>query len=236
METQMTFQRYEIKYLLDKGQKEKILKAMAPYMELDHYGRTSIRNIYYDTDDFRLIRRSLEKPVYKEKLRIRSYGIADSEDDVFVELKKKYKSIVYKRRVEMKEKDAFLYLARKYQPSRESQITNEIAYVLEFYQTLMPKVFLSYEREAYATKEPGHFRVTFDEHILWRENDLSLTQEVYGEPLLGQYTTLMEIKTPGGIPLWMVKALTETETRKVTFSKFGHAYLAKRTKERGVHG
>lgn len=76
MTYQTTFKRYELKYLLTRQEKEKVLKAMDPYMQIDHYGRTTIRNIYFDTDTFRLIRRSLEKPAYKEKLRVRSYETA----------------------------------------------------------------------------------------------------------------------------------------------------------------
>ena len=75
MTGQTTFKRYEIKYLLEKKEKEEILRTMEPYMKLDEYGRSTIRNIYFDTDTFRLIRRSLEKPAYKEKLRMRSYQI-----------------------------------------------------------------------------------------------------------------------------------------------------------------
>ena len=101
-----TMQRYEIKYLLGAREKEAVLQAMSPYMELDEYGRTTIRNVYFDTDSFRLIRRSLEKPAYKEKLRIRSYQPARPDDPVFVELKKKYQSVVYKRRVVLPEQEA----------------------------------------------------------------------------------------------------------------------------------
>lgn len=104
MAYQATFKRYEIKYLLTQAQKEEILRAMAPYMKLDKYGRTTIRNIYFDTDSYRLIRRSLEKPAYKEKLRVRSYQTASGEDPVFVELKKKYQSVVYKRRLVLPER------------------------------------------------------------------------------------------------------------------------------------
>lgn len=85
---QTVFKRYEIKYMLTQEQKQKVLKAMEPYMALDEYGRTTIRNIYFDTDNYRLIRRSIDKPAYKEKLRVRSYAQADADSTVFVELKK----------------------------------------------------------------------------------------------------------------------------------------------------
>ena len=233
MGTQMVFKRYELKYLIDTDKKEKILKAMEPYMELDRYGRSTIRNLYYDTDNYRLIRKSLEKPVYKEKLRVRSYCDVAPQDEVFVELKKKYNSVVYKRRVSLSNDVAVEYLDKKIQAPIHTQITDEIDYFLEYYGTLTPKVFLSYEREAYYTKEPSEFRVTFDDNILWRETDLSLEKGVYGEAVLEQGYTLMEIKTPGYIPLWMVDVLSKEEIRKTSFSKYGTAYQMKYRRERG---
>ena len=111
MAYQTIFERYEYKYLITRAQKESILKAMEPYMQPDEYGPTTIRNIYYDTEDYRLIRRSLERPVYKEKLRLRSYAQASPESTVFAELKKKYKSVVYKRRLALPEAAARALLA-----------------------------------------------------------------------------------------------------------------------------
>lgn len=233
MNSQMVFQRYEIKYLLTRKQKEIILAAMEPYMELDAYGRSTIRNIYYDTDNYRLARRSLEQPVYKEKLRVRSYGAARPEDEVFVELKKKYDGVVYKRRIHIPEKAAADYLAGRRTAPEKSQITEEIDYFLQFYRTLAPRVFLSYEREAYYTREPGQLRVTFDENILWRETDLSLGKGIYGTSILKQGQTLMEIKTPGNIPLWMVNVLSGEEIRKTSFSKYGNAYTEIYNREKG---
>lgn len=233
MSTQMVFKRYEMKYLLNKEQKEKVLQAMEPYMQLDQYGRSTIRNIYYDTDNYRLIRTSLDKPIYKEKLRVRSYKAASPDDTVFVELKKKYDAVVYKRRISLEERQAAAYLAGTAPAPIHTQITEEIDYFLEFYQTLEPRVLLSYEREAYFSKEPGEFRVTFDENILFREEDLSLGSEVYGEAILEPEYTLMEIKTPESIPLWMVKVLSEDRINKTSFSKYGSAYQIMFMRERG---
>ncbi len=233
MNEQMVFKRYEMKYLLTGRQKEKVLAAMKPYMEPDAYGRSTIRNVYYDTDTYRLARRSLEQPVYKEKLRVRSYSAAGPGDKVFVELKKKYESVVYKRRIHIPERAAMDYLAGRRAAPETGQITEELDYFLQFYRTLAPRVFLSYEREAYCTKEPGEFRVTFDENILWRETDLSLGKGIYGTPILKRGQTLMEIKTPGSIPLWMVKVLSEEEIRKTSFSKYGNAYTEIYNRERG---
>lgn len=224
MAYQMTFKRYEMKYLLNSQQKQKILQSMESHMKLDIYGRTTIRNIYFDTDTFRLIRRSLEKPAYKEKLRIRSYKPAAPEDPVFVELKKKYKSVVYKRRLSLTEKEAMHSFMQGKPLPVESQIGEEIEYFRNYYGVLNPTVFLSYEREAYYALDGSDFRVTFDEDILCREKDFSLGSEIYGETLLGDGQTLMELKTSGGIPLWMSHALAENRIFKTSYSKYGTAY------------
>ncbi len=218
------FKRYEIKYLITEEQKHIILAAMEPYMALDEFGRTTIRNIYYDTYSFRLIRDSIEKPVYKEKLRVRSYSTADKDSTVFVELKKKYKSVVYKRRVSMTESEASDWLSGRADPPKHTQITDEVDYFLKFYRELHPAVFLSYEREAFFSKGGDDFRVTFDENILYRRDGLSLTLEPEGTPILEDGYSLMEIKTSGGIPLWMTKVLTDNSIFKTSFSKYGNAY------------
>ncbi|MBE5865240.1 MAG: polyphosphate polymerase domain-containing protein [Lachnospiraceae bacterium] len=231
MANQMIFKRYELKYLLTAEQKKRVLEAMAPYMQLDQYGRDTIRNIYFDTDNFRLIRRSMEKPVYKEKLRLRSYRQVAPDGDVYVELKKKYNGVVYKRRLVMPHNQAIDCICEGKALPANSQISREIDYFCQFYEGIKPKVFLSYEREAYYSLDGSDFRVTFDENILYRQEDLSLSGAVYGTPLLAAGMTLMEIKTPGGIPLWMSKYLTEAGIYKTSFSKYGAAYTDMMQKE-----
>lgn len=224
MAYQATFQRYEIKYLLTAQEKEAILRAMAPHMVMDRYGRTTIRNIYFDTTTFRLIRHSLEKPVYKEKLRVRSYQPVSGEDPVFVELKKKYRSVVYKRRLTLPERAVMSSFQEGTPLPAHSQIADEIQYFRSYYRDLQPAVFLSYEREAFYALDGGDFRVTFDENILYREHDFSLGSRIYGTPLLAPDQTLMEIKTSGGIPLWMSHALNRLGLSRTSFSKYGAAY------------
>lgn len=224
MEYQAVFKRYELKYLLNAQQREQVLQAMQPYMELDQYGRTTIRNIYYDTDNYRLVRHSIESPAYKEKLRIRSYSKASPESTVFVELKKKYDSVVYKRRLSLSEEEAMQWVSGETRCGQESQISDEINYFLDYYETLHPVVFLSYEREAFYAKDGGDFRVTFDDHILCRQEEISLEADVWGTSLLEDGMTLMEIKCSGGIPLWMTHILSQEHIYKTSFSKYGTAY------------
>lgn len=227
MKNQTIFKRYEIKYILSHSQKEKIQKYIQYYMREDEFGRSTICNVYYDTEDNILVRRSIEKPVYKEKLRIRSYGIATPDSIVFAELKKKYKSVVYKRRITMKESDAENYMKGKYNHDNSTQILNEIDYFMNMYQGITPKIFLSYEREAFYGKNDNDFRITFDENILWRDYDLSLCDGIYGNFILPENSILMEVKTSGAIPVWLAHFLSENKIFKTSFSKYGNAYKQK---------
>lgn len=219
------FRRYELKYLLTPSQQKRILDGMSEHMRLDQYGRVTIRNVYYDTDSYRLIRRSIEKPEYKEKLRIRSYRLANEDSEVFVELKKKYDKVVYKRRIALPEAIATDWLCCVTPSPCDTQISREIDYFKSYYEGLRPAMFLSYEREAYYDLTGGDFRVTFDDNILCRSTDLSLCKEAYGYPILPENRILMEIKCPGAIPLWMVKILSDEHIYKTSFSKYGTAYL-----------
>ena len=219
------FKRYEMKYLITRSQFDFVLNGIAQYMQLDSYGHTTIRNIYFDTDNFQLIRRSIEKPVYKEKLRIRSYKLVDSDSTVFVELKKKYNGVVYKRRVALPESLATNWVCGNTPAPCDTQISREIDYFLSHYGNLQPAMFLSYERDAYFLKDGGDLRVTFDTNIICRRTDLSLCKEPYGHQVLPQDTVLMEIKCSGAIPLWLVDILSEAKIYKTSFSKYGRAYI-----------
>ncbi len=227
MANQMIFQRHELKYMISVQQREEILKALEPYMTADKFGHSSIRNLYYDTPDFRLIRQSLERPVYKEKLRMRSYGRAAQTQPVFVELKKKYASVVYKRRIEMPQADALESLAFT-APMPDSQIGREIAAVLDFYRQLAPRVFLSYDRDAFYAKDGSGFRLTFDENIRYRTRELTLSSDTWGTALLEPGMVLMELKAQDSIPLWMAHTLSRLGIGKTSFSKYGAAYMQMR--------
>lgn len=224
MAYQAVFKRYELKYMLTRAQMAAVLEAMEPYMKADEFGDSTVRNIYFDTDNYRLIRRSIEKPVYKEKLRLRCYSKAKKESSVFVELKKKYKGVVYKRRLALGEGEAMDWLEGRMHCRQDSQISREIDYFLSYYAPLKPVCYLSYRRKAYAAKDGSGFRVTFDDQILARTDDLSLESDPYGTPLLEEDKVLMELKCVGGIPLWMVRVLSQHKIYKTSFSKYGTAY------------
>lgn len=222
MATTNTFKRKEVKFLMTKNQKISLLNDIGQYLEADEFKRYTITNIYMDTPDSRLIRKSIEKPAYKEKMRLRSYGVADDDTQVFVELKKKYEGIVYKRRVKMTLEEAKSFINDD--APQNGQIENEIDYFIEFYEGIKPAMYIAYQREAYKGIEDPLLRVTFDDHIVWRVKDLSLSSKVYGNSILGEDQCLMEIKCGDSMPLWLTKILAKYGIYKTSFSKYGKAY------------
>ena len=227
------FARHEIKYILTADQRRTVMRGIKDRMIPDPHGISTIRNIYYDTPDYRLIRRSLEKPNYKEKIRLRSYGSPTEDTVVFLELKKKFDKVVYKRRVELKERDAEKYMAgelgldefkERIAEVSNPQIAKEIDYFKSIYKNLKPMVYLSYDRCAYFSEEDESLRITFDKNIRWRGNDVRLTSAEGGEDLLAEGESLMEIKTATALPIWLVEVLNQAKARPASFSKYGNAY------------
>jgi hypothetical protein len=221
---QGTFKRYEKKYLLSEKEYRQLRERLQDKLSVDDYGKTTICNIYFDTPSYRLVRASLEKPVYKEKLRLRSYGTPKEGNTVFVEVKKKYKGVVYKRREKFELTQAESYLYNRKQAAIRTQITGEIDWFLTFYKELVPSMYISYERVAMYGIDDSEVRVTFDSNILWREEELRLESGVYGSPLLPDGYRLMEIKIPGAMPLWLSHILDELQIFPVSFSKYGKGY------------
>ena len=216
-----TFERFEEKYLLSTPQYQAIMAGLRGRMQPDIFGRSTVSSIYYDTPDYRLIRTSLEKPDYKEKLRVRVYGTPTAESKAFVELKKKVDGIVYKRRAEMPIAQANLLLSGK-RTEQDTQITRELQYFVRFYQP-QPSVFLSYRRVAYTGADSG-LRITFDDDIRFRTSALRLTAGIWGQELLAPGMTLMEIKAPGAMPLWLCELLNQNRVYPSSFSKYGTCY------------
>lgn len=218
------FERAELKYLLSASQRAIVENELHDLMIPDPHGESTIRNIYYDTYDFRLARRSVEKPVYKEKLRVRSYKKVTGEEKVFVELKKKYDGIVYKRRTEMPEKDVEGFLTGLNGTKDFDQIQKEILCFCRTYGSVRPRVFLSYERSAFFDRTDPDLRISFDRNIRWRTTGLSLTKDPGGRDILDDGMSIMEIKAAGAMPLWLVDILNRAKAAKTSFSKYGTAY------------
>lgn len=219
---QLTFERVEKKYLLTPAQLDALAPMLHRHMQIDQYGRHTICNVYYDTPDYRLIRTSLQKPVYKEKLRLRSYGVPGPGDTVFVELKKKYRGVVYKRRTALELTAAERWLAGD-GPAPEGQIAREIEYFQSLYRT-GPAVFLAYDRAAMFGRQDPDLRLTLDENIRWRTDALALSAGDRGSPLSVQGLYLMEVKLPGVMPLWLAHGLAQVGAAPVSFSKYGCCY------------
>lgn len=226
------FNRYEKKYIMNEKTYNQLLVRLADYMVLDAYNVEhefySISNIYYDTIDDKLIRNSIEKTIYKEKLRVRSYGVPILEDRVYVEIKKKYKGIVNKRRTALKLSEAYDYLNYNQcpdlnQPKINQQVFKEIDYFKNFYG-LVPKVHISYDRRAYFEQNDGDFRLTFDTNVRARRDNIRLEAGNYGDTLLEDGNFLMEVKISNAAPLWFTKLISEFDIYPATFSKYGSEY------------
>lgn len=226
------FNRFEKKYLLDLFQYNNVLQTIEKHMTLDPFnqkeGVYTISNIYYDTCDDLLIKKSLSKPIYKEKLRLRAYGTPDMDSKVYLEIKKKVAGLVNKRRTHIALADAYTFIESKMTPSPMSyqnrQVIKEIHFFLSRYE-IFPSVFIAYDRKAYAL---GNFRVTFDHNIRTRRYDLSLELGSHGKQLLEDGQWLMEVKSDHALPLWFVKCLSDNHLYATSFSKYGTEYKIKK--------
>lgn len=236
------FKRYELKYILDSAQYAAIKAEIEKRLFPDEFGRNTVQSLYYDTPDNRLIRASIEKPAFKEKLRVRCYNLNDDDKNVYVEMKRKYDGVVYKRRIACKEGDAAALLTAKtddenrsdgktqaygetqtHNETQTSQIGKELEYFVRFYGNLVPKILILCEREAFCDKE-SDLRVTFDENIRYRADDLNFYTSLGGENILPDDCVLMELKSGSAFPLWLCRILEEQNVKKQSFSKYGSAY------------
>lgn len=250
MAIQQVFKRVEKKYLVDTEQYDELMAVLALHMNNDEYGLYTICNVYYDNVNNDLMRASIDKPVYKEKFRVRSYGIPSPEDTIFLEIKKKAVGVVYKRRIPFQLRDASEILEKISESDKMSgiivgmdgnnsrypvfddisnrQIMHEIEYIIKHYN-LMPDTYVAYDRVAlYGIEEP-ELRITFDKNIRTRKDRLSLEAGDFGELILEDGKYVMEIKTNGSMPLWLAKKISEMELFPFSFSKIGTAYKNKFT-------
>lgn len=223
-----TFKRMEKKTTMPTALVDELKARIEPYMAPDPYNIGGkpymICNLYYDDEDDHVIRQSVSLPKYKEKLRLRSYGVPTPETKVFLELKKKYYGVGTKRRTKLRLCDAEAYLATGVHPAGLSYIDEQVLREIDYYrshETVAPRTYVSYMRAAYHGIEDDSFRVTFDSDILTRHYDLDLKLGRYGDPILTEGTTLLEVKFAGAVPLWFARVMSEMGLSFHTFSKVG---------------
>lgn len=223
----MIFKRVEKKYLLTDFLRDALLEKISPMLLPDPFGRSTISSLYLDTPDFKIIRASIEAKneslPYKEKLRLRTYGTPNFDSRVFLEIKKKYDGVVYKRRISLTYAAAMEYIYGGAKPP-DSQIMREIDWAMRFYGSPKPVTVISYERDAFFVRDLPALRITFDSNVRYRNHDLDLTFGDVGKSILPEGFCLMEIKTDGSMPLWLSRALDELKIYPTSFSKYGTAY------------
>lgn len=222
------FERVETKYVLSKEEYELLMKKIHKHLNQDEYFKTTICNIYFDTDNYDLINKSIDKPIYKEKVRLRSYNVPSLSDYVFFEIKSKFKGTVYKRRIKIKLSDYYNYLIN-HQYDENNQIMKEIDYLITRYN-LKPKLMLSYDRTSYYDKDNKNFRITFDQNIRSRDDELNLEYGDAGKLYFDKPMYIMELKSLGSLPIWFTKVLSNLKIYPKSFSKYGNIYK----KMRGV--
>lgn len=226
------FKRYETKYILSKDTLKDIQERFKEHLVADEHPTSTISNIYFDTPDFQMVRNSLEKPIFKEKLRMRSYlAEPDQASPVFIEIKKKFQKVVYKRRLTTSLQSGQTYLVQGGQTLEASQIKSEIDWLVQRYGKIEPKMYIYYDRFSMKGIEDENVRITIDHHLIYRDYDLDLSHGVYGDYLLAPDHVIMEIKIPGTYPLWLTEILDQFQLYPSSFSKYGTAY--KLVKERG---
>ena len=221
------FLRKEKKYLITPEQREMLLKAAGGKLVPDEYPEGLVTSVYLDTPDFSMIRRSSEASdkglTCREKLRVRCYGEADEDSEVFFEIKKKYLGTVSKRRISANINDIRAYLGGGPLPEK-SRIMSELDHTMRKNGQPRPVMLIAYDRQAYMSPNDAALRVTFDSSIRFRTDDLDPGLGTSGKRLLPPGTLLMEIKSFGFMPLWLAKDLGRCGIRPVSFSKVGKAY------------
>ena len=222
MPVQTVFERNEKKFLLAKHQLAGLLAQLSPHMAQDSYGLHTICSLYLDTPDGHFARLQADKPTYREKLRLRSYGVPTNNSTVYLELKKKLAGVTYKRRMPLPLCEAKAYLQMGVAPTFTGQVFGEIDWFMHQYQP-KPRTVVCYDRIALYGLTDAALRVTFDDNARFRDTQLDLARGDWGQPLTAPGTILMEVKTIGAMPVWLARILSQNGLYAQSFSKFGGA-------------
>jgi SPX domain protein involved in polyphosphate accumulation len=222
-----TFKRVEQKYLLTEEKYLAIQSMIEQYFLQDKYYFSKIYNLYFDNDNFDSIINSLEKPLYKSKIRLRSYGEAKQDEYLFLEMKQKYEGTVYKRRLNLTLKEFEDYINKGIFPKKKKQIMKEIDYQIKYHH-LHPAIFVAYDRYSYYSKDDENFRITFDYNLRGRLKNLKLKDNKDNQPYFEENMYIMEVKSLSGLPLWFSKELSKQQIYPCSFSKVGNIYLKER--------
>ncbi len=224
-----TFKRYERKYLVDGDTLQKIMPTLLEYMDSDPYcigGKEyRIYSVYYDTPNHDVIRQNSSKPVYKEKMRVRSYYEHNEPDEkVFMELKKKNEGVGNKRRIKLRNREIAPFINEGILPETKDYLSAQVAKELQYFlkmNPVQPALYVQYDRMAFFGKEDKNFRMTFDRNLRTRRSNFTLGESEEDEFLLPENTYIMEVKILGAMPLWLTHLLSEYSLFSRGFSKYG---------------
>lgn len=287
------FKRVEKKYRIGAAERAVVEAAAGGPMAVDAYGRTRITSLYLDTPERSMIARSVEKPLYKEKLRLRAYGdaagvalmgafgagpivrepgglpLSDGEVEtrvaaglqvpgaaaalpVFFGIKKKFKGIVYKRRLALTLPAALAFvsglpyeqacarwplsdaaLAAAALSPVTRQIARELEVAMDRWLPLVPSMGIACDRVAWAYRPEmfqeregdelfdSELRITFDDCLEYL--DCHRFRSPW-RPIIESSESVMEIKSAGPYPPWLVEVLSAERIYPASFTKYGNAY------------
>ena len=229
------FKRIEKKYIVDKEDLDRLLEDLREYLVEDDFPNSSITNIYFDTEDFQVIRDSIAKKNEREKIRMRTYATDPKpSSQVFLELKKKdAQGIGHKFRLATNLGDIQIFMGNGdtvHVPSENKQLVDELSQLRDKYQGLDARMYIFYNRfslkEKHTIKKQPQtkIRITIDQNLTYRDYDVDILSGVYGNKLVGEGKVVMEIKTPGEQPLWLKTILEKHGIEPKSFSKYGTAY------------
>ena len=220
------FRRVEQKYLITSEQYNALMEALGDKLVKDEYFYNDIYNLYLDAPDHRLIIQSIEKPMYKEKFRVRSYGLAENEDSkVYLEIKKKFGGTSHKRRISMTLGEFYKYMEKGNRPKNANPITlAELDYDFEKYN-LQPSILINYERYSYYFRGNKDLRVTFDHNVKYRVKKPDLTNGDDMHHIIDKDMYIMEIKSLDSLPIKLSQLLAKLKIYPRGFSKPKNAYL-----------
>jgi len=216
------FKRQEVKFVINQEQYAQIYERIADKIPPDEFGEYLVQSLYFDTENWDVIRASIEKPMYKEKMRLRCYGVPGGDSTIYLELKKKYRGVVHKRRIAFPMDRLTGNRARDIAAAEDSQIGRELNFYFQSHP-VQEKVHISYNRVAFADDRSG-LRITFDTNVRFRTNQLDYDNPAGGLEVLSPRFVIMEIKTLGGMPLWLAQTLSELQIYPTSFSKYGTGY------------
>lgn len=229
-DTLRSFNRFELKYLLDLRQAEQFKKDIVPYLIPDNHGsdngRYTITSLYYDSPNLCCYREKVDGLKFRRKLRIRRYENAQvltEETPVYVEIKQRYDRVTQKRRAILTYGESLRLCNDRQIPKHapDDSATIEEIYTFCWQYHLQPTSIVRYKRQAFVGSkyEPG-LRVTFDTDLTYQMHHIHLHEPYTGTSMLAPNLVVLEIKINERLPRWLADLIARHNLSITRVSKY----------------